>query len=100
MVLFGVGLDEALAFAERIGRELRKSTSGGGPALSASAGVAVLSEDEQTPSALLVAADRALYGAKAAGRRRAAVWEQGSIRVGSGMEPLIVGAGRGADSAP
>ena len=96
VVLFGVGLDDALAFAERIGRELPASTIGQAPALSASAGVAALSEDEQTPSALLLAADRALYGAKAAGRRRVAVWEQGSIRVGGlldRVEPLAIGTG-------
>lgn len=96
VVLFGVGTGDALAFAERIGRELREPGTGQGPALSTSAGVAALSEDEQTPSALLVAADRALYAAKAAGRRRAAVWEHGTIRVPGGMDhagPLIAGAG-------
>ncbi len=94
VVLFGVGLDEALTFAERIGRELRRPRTGQAPALSTSAGVAALSEDEQTPSALLVAADRALYGAKAAGRRRAAVWEQGSVRVGGCADHVeLVGAG-------
>ncbi len=96
VVLFGVGLDDALTFAERIGRELRNSRTGQGPALSTSAGLAALSEDEQTPSALLVAADRALYGAKAAGRRRAAVWEHGTIRVRGRMdhvEPLVASAG-------
>jgi predicted signal transduction protein with EAL and GGDEF domain len=63
--------------------------------LSASAGVVALCEDAETPSALLVAADRALYGAKAAGRHRVGIWQQGLIRVGDrtdGVEPLAVGA--------
>jgi diguanylate cyclase (GGDEF)-like protein len=84
IVLFGVGLHEAGVFAARIGRELeRQSSEAGdeGPALSASAGVSALSEHERDPEALLLAADRALYAAKAAGRRRVAVWEDGVARV-------------------
>jgi diguanylate cyclase (GGDEF)-like protein len=82
VVLFGVGHDEAIAFAERIGRQLEEERMDGRPALSVSAGVVALTDEEQTPSALLVAADQALYGAKAAGRHRVGVWEQGSIQVG------------------
>jgi diguanylate cyclase (GGDEF)-like protein len=81
VVLFDVQLDDAIAFAERIGAQLRQRRGGQGPALSASAGVAALSEQEPTPSALLVAADRAMYAAKGAGRRRVAVWEDGATRV-------------------
>ncbi|HEX8715191.1 MAG TPA: GGDEF domain-containing protein, partial [Solirubrobacteraceae bacterium] len=58
IVLFGVGLDDGVAFAERIGRELRRRVHADGPALSASAGVAALSEREDMPEALLQAADR------------------------------------------
>jgi diguanylate cyclase (GGDEF)-like protein len=92
VVLFGVGLNDARAFAERIGRQLQERTADG-PVLSASAGVAALGEGERTPSALLVAADRALYGAKTAGRRRVAVWEKGSIELGDedGAERLALG---------
>ncbi len=82
VVLFGVGHDHGTAFAERIGRELEQVSPDGQPVLSVSAGVVALSQAEQTPSALLVAADRALYGAKAAGRHRVGLWEQGAIRVG------------------
>jgi diguanylate cyclase (GGDEF)-like protein len=88
VVLFGVGHADAVAFAERIGRELEQLRPFQEPALSVSAGVVALSDDAQTPSALLVAADRALYGAKAAGRHRVGVWEQGSIRVGSRTDDL------------
>ncbi|HEX3849671.1 MAG TPA: GGDEF domain-containing protein, partial [Polyangiaceae bacterium] len=84
IVLFGVGLHEAGVFAARIGRELESQSnerSGDGPALSASAGVSALSEHERDPEALSLAADRALYAAKTAGRRRVAVWERGAARV-------------------
>ncbi len=87
VVLFGVGLDDGVAFAERIGRELRASERADGPALSASAGVAALSEREATPETLLLVADRALYAAKAAGRRRVAVWREGATRVEAHMSP-------------
>jgi diguanylate cyclase (GGDEF)-like protein len=95
VMLFGVGLDEARAFAERIGRELQGLRTVDGSSLSASAGVAALSEGAPSPSALLVAADRALYAAKSAGRQRVGVWEQGSIELGrsiSEAEPFAAGA--------
>ncbi len=85
IVLFGVGLDEGVAFAERIGHRLRAQPRPNGPALSASAGVAALSERESTPEALLLVADRALYAAKTAGRRRVAVWSDGETRVAAHM---------------
>jgi diguanylate cyclase (GGDEF)-like protein len=94
VVLFGVGVEDAVTFAERIGRGLQDRGSDDGPRLSTSAGVAALSEREQTPSELLVAADRALYAAKSAGRRQVAVWEDGSIRVGAHMNsprPVVLG---------
>jgi diguanylate cyclase (GGDEF)-like protein len=95
VVLFGAGLEEARAFAERIGRQLQELLIVDHAQLSASAGVAALSDGAPTPEALLHAADRALYGAKAAGRRRVAVWELGSIAVGmplAGLERLAAGA--------
>jgi diguanylate cyclase (GGDEF)-like protein len=81
VVLFGVGLDDAVAFAARIGRELQARGSGDSPRLSASAGVAALSEADPVPAALLLVADRALYAAKQAGRRCVAVWQDGQTRV-------------------
>jgi len=85
VVLFGVDLRDAVSFAERIGRELQSRGSGHTPPLSASAGVAALSEQDANPAALLLVADRALYAAKAAGRRRVAVWEDGATRVEAHM---------------
>jgi diguanylate cyclase (GGDEF)-like protein len=88
VVLFGAGPEEAGAFAERIGRELRKRMTQEGATLSASAGVAALQDPQTTPSALLVAADRALYAAKAAGRRRVAVSGDGSITIGHPLDDV------------
>ena len=51
VVLFGVGLDDAVSFAERIGRELQTRGSRDTPPLSASAGVAALSEQESAAGA-------------------------------------------------
>jgi diguanylate cyclase (GGDEF)-like protein len=86
VLLFGADLEDARAFAERIGRELHELATAEGMALSASAGVACLGDGERTPSDLLVAADRALYAAKTAGRHRVAVWDGGSIELGRSME--------------
>ncbi|HTA37209.1 MAG TPA: GGDEF domain-containing protein [Solirubrobacteraceae bacterium] len=81
VVLFGGGLEDGIAFAERIGGELGRHSDSDGPVLSASAGVAELTADQRTPESLLLVADRALYAAKAAGRRRVAVWRDGAARV-------------------
>ncbi|HME04133.1 MAG TPA: GGDEF domain-containing protein, partial [Solirubrobacteraceae bacterium] len=48
VVLFGADAEQALGFAERIGRELQDSSAGRELALSASAGVASLGDAEQT----------------------------------------------------
>lgn len=87
-VLFGVGGGDAVAFAERVGAKLQSATAAEDPRLSASAGVAELTGTEPTPSALLIAADRALYSAKAAGRKRVAVWDAGGARVARLIEPF------------
>jgi diguanylate cyclase (GGDEF)-like protein len=95
VVLFGADLDDARGFAERIGHDLHRLMTSEGMELSASAGVAALGDGELTPSALLVAADRALYAAKTAGRDRVAVWARGSIELGrsiEGVETVALGA--------
>jgi diguanylate cyclase (GGDEF)-like protein len=124
VVLFGVGLDEAVSFAQRIGTQMagldeleavpardlaavgasvrrrewaegqahtarqRKRNGRRQLAVTASAGVVSLSEDAPDPAAMLVLADRALYAAKDAGRRRVAVWSQGAIHVAGRMDRL------------
>jgi diguanylate cyclase (GGDEF)-like protein len=95
VVLFGVDLDDGVAFAARIGRELQRLGAERGTALSTSAGVAALSAAEPDPAGLLLVADRALYAAKQAGRRRVAVWQGGATRVEAHLEreqPLIAQA--------
>jgi diguanylate cyclase (GGDEF)-like protein len=87
VVLFGVGLDDAVAFATRIGEQLAGRDGGDRPALSTSAGVAALSQRDPTPEALLLVADRALYAAKAAGRHRVGAWRDGATRVEARIAP-------------
>jgi hypothetical protein len=52
-------------------------------------GVAALSERDATPEALLLVADRAVYAAKAAGRRCVGVWRDGSTRVEAQMPAAV-----------
>lgn len=87
-VLVGVDRGDAVGFAERIGAGLQAMTAGEDPQLSTSAGVAILTETESTPSALLIAADRALYDAKTAGRRRVAAWNGDGAHVERVIDPL------------
>ncbi|HWG08924.1 MAG TPA: GGDEF domain-containing protein [Solirubrobacteraceae bacterium] len=96
VVLFGVGMSEAVAFAERIGSGLATSPGAQGATLGTSAGVAELSERTPHPASLMLAADRALYAAKAAGRRRVGVWEDGGTRIAA----RIAGAGAGGPEQP
>ncbi|HXP36182.1 MAG TPA: GGDEF domain-containing protein, partial [Solirubrobacteraceae bacterium] len=86
VVLFGVDLDDGVAFAARIGRELQRLGEQRGAKLSTSAGVAALSAEAPDPEALLLVADRALYAAKQAGRRRVAIWDGAAPRVRANLE--------------
>jgi len=69
-VLFGASTDSARRFAERICELLSKYRVAGEARLSTSAGVASLGIHGSTAEELLIAADRALYAAKVAGRAR------------------------------
>jgi diguanylate cyclase (GGDEF)-like protein len=80
VVLFDVDLEQGVTYAQRISARLREQTGDRELSLSTSAGVAVLGADDQ-PAALLLAADRALYAAKAAGRKRVAMWDAGEARI-------------------
>jgi diguanylate cyclase (GGDEF)-like protein len=88
VVLFGADREEAHSFAVRVGSQLQAITANEDPRLSTSAGVAELTENEPTPSALLVAADRALYLAKSEGRRRVAVWHGESADTAPSVTPV------------
>jgi diguanylate cyclase (GGDEF)-like protein len=96
VVLFDAGLPEAVAFAQRIGAMLREQTGERELPLSTSAGVATLADSGEDPAALLLAADRALYAAKAAGRRRVATWSDDQAAIADCEllgEPAAVQAG-------
>jgi diguanylate cyclase (GGDEF)-like protein len=88
VVLFGADSDSASAFAERVGRRTRALAVQGVP-LSTSAGVATIADTHGDPAQLLLAADRALYAAKNAGRHRVATWWEGrEIRVGDPIDDV------------
>jgi len=79
VVLFGAGPEEAERIAERVGQRLREESVGGETPMSVSAGVATLDHGASSPDRLLLLADKALYGAKDAGRSRVAHWDGGVI---------------------
>jgi diguanylate cyclase (GGDEF)-like protein len=75
VVLYDADADGALRFVERVAGSPLMSGGPAGP-MSLSAGIAAAEEGADTPEGLMLAADRALYRAKAAGRGRAAVHGQ------------------------
>jgi diguanylate cyclase (GGDEF)-like protein len=72
VVLLGSDAEGALRYIERVADAGARADGSAGP-LSLSAGIAELGADLQSRDDLLLAADRALYAAKAAGRGRAAI---------------------------
>lgn len=74
-ILSAAGVDEALAFVERVRAALREAEVPAEP-VTASAGVAVYHPAMRTPDDLLAAADRALYRAKREGGDRVRVAEE------------------------
>jgi diguanylate cyclase (GGDEF)-like protein len=93
ILLPDTALPEAVAVAERIRASLAKATRHVYPGLSATAslGVAEGPRPGESPTSLLLAADAALYDAKAAGRDRVAVCEGGL----AAQHPRPGGPGRG-----
>jgi diguanylate cyclase (GGDEF)-like protein len=73
-LLFGSSLEAGLRFAERVRARLASEIGLGDLPFTVSAGVATLSDEDETPARMLLAADRALYAAKEAGRDRVHVW--------------------------
>ena len=85
VVMFpGAGSDSAEALGTRIRTLLAEGLTDAGFPLRVSAGVSTYPFDGATPSALLRAADQALYAAKAAGKDRVA-----SFRVLTGTAPAV-----------
>jgi hypothetical protein len=96
VALPGAGIGGARAYAERVARALRSGDADSGPRLSTSAGISPRNPDLADVEALVAHADQALYAAKAAGRARAAWWEQTAIVVGPSFPELLAGS-RDAD---
>jgi diguanylate cyclase (GGDEF)-like protein len=71
-VLLDADADGAIRYAERVAAAAAANATTAGP-LSLSVGIAELGSQLRTREALLLAADRALYGAKDAGRARVAL---------------------------
>jgi diguanylate cyclase (GGDEF)-like protein len=77
-------LREAVVAAERLRRQLEHATidAGGDPIqVAASIGIAAREADMPHAEALMIAADKALYAAKNAGRNRLGLFMAGNIRV-------------------
>ncbi len=70
VVLFDTDLGGAQARVDRIARSLAQWSLDRPTTLTTSAGIAMLGPDASSPSEMLIAADRALYAAKHAGRNR------------------------------
>jgi diguanylate cyclase (GGDEF)-like protein/PAS domain S-box-containing protein len=95
VLLCGAGLAEARAAADDLLRELRRARPAfGGKTLdiTASIGVACFDSDDVTAGELLIAADVAMYSAKAEGRD--------AVRVYDDVHPRTPGAGEALVSAP
>jgi diguanylate cyclase (GGDEF)-like protein len=82
LVLVGAGPDQAALVAAAVVARLADASAEHPTALSVSAGIASLDHEVATPDDLLLAADRALYAAKAAGRGQVAMWGR-PIRIGT-----------------
>ncbi len=81
VLLPGADREHARATADRlvlaIGAEAQLAAMAGGHRVSASVGVVMLDASVSTPEEALMAADLAMYDAKAGGRRRAAFFDDG-----------------------
>jgi diguanylate cyclase (GGDEF)-like protein len=73
-LLFGSSADDGRRFAERVRARLAREVRLGELPFTVSAGVASMCEEDEVPARMLLAADRALYSAKQAGRDRVHVW--------------------------
>jgi diguanylate cyclase (GGDEF)-like protein len=97
IILPGAETAGAVEVAERVGRavrELRVGSDGVAP-ISCSVGVAAFPADASDRNGLVLAADRACYAAKAAGRGRTATAAEGhalAVRAPAHEPPTVIGA--------
>jgi diguanylate cyclase (GGDEF)-like protein len=77
VLLLDADVGAAQSYAERVARAVTEATAHSEAPLTFSAGLAGVAGGLATPDALLGAADKALYAAKAAGRRRVVVFGAG-----------------------
>lgn len=81
VLLPGYDVTLALPAAERIREAVERETAGGEPSLTVSVGVAAYPSAGDTPSALLLGADHALYAAKQTGRNRVVAADESERRL-------------------
>ena len=94
IMLPGVGCEDAVAIAERLRTQVKGASQGRFTAsvrITASFGVAALTEDIGNPSELVNCADKALYVAKESGRNRVVAW--GSEQVSAAQQGAEQGPG-------
>jgi diguanylate cyclase (GGDEF)-like protein len=82
VVLPGATAHEALSYAERVAWALGSEPVDPSLRLSTSSGIGSFAPGDESVSALVLRADEALYAAKAAGRARAAWWNDGELVLG------------------
>ena len=87
VVALGTTVRQAVAFAERLREALRRFTGG---SVTVSIGIADVTQIEQRNAAsLLLAADKALYGAKSAGRNRVTLFAPEAVRPASANDECV-----------
>ncbi|MBJ7329995.1 MAG: diguanylate cyclase [Solirubrobacteraceae bacterium] len=93
-------LASARLLAEEIRVAIERDTQGGEPALTVSIGVAGFPASGDTPSSVLLAADRALYAAKQSGRNRVVADDESAERLlGVAEQERALQADAGAQTA-
>lgn len=100
VVLPEADLDSARLLAERIRVALEADTAGSEPALTVSIGVAAYPDSGESPSSIMLAADRALYAAKQAGRNLVVAADESAERLlGLAEQERALQADAGAQTA-
>ncbi len=100
VVLPDADIASARLLAERIRVALERDTAGAEPALTVSVGVAAFPDSGDSPSSIMLAADRALYAAKQAGRNQVVAADESAERLlGLAEQERALQADAGAQTA-